>query len=143
MPRATLSVSDDPQRATQPVQDDKYFFQDGDCVFLVEGTLFKLHKWSLCKDPESMFSGMFSLPQVGLAQQMEPIPLCGDTARDFRALCWALYALPCEFQDQNGCCTDISRLVAVANMSHKYTLPTFERFALNMIWNHISPEATI
>ncbi|KAJ7719596.1 hypothetical protein B0H16DRAFT_1336563 [Mycena metata] len=127
-------------RATcnQPVKDNTYFLEDGDCVFIVEGTLFKLHKWSLCRDPESMFHGMFSLPQTTSAQSMEPIPL-SDTANDFRALCWALYALPCEIQDQNDSGTDISRLVAVANMSHKYSLPAFEKWALSMIWQHFQP----
>ncbi|KAJ7028468.1 hypothetical protein C8F04DRAFT_1119445 [Mycena alexandri] len=136
------TAADEPQEskrlANQPVKDKEYFLEDGDCVFIVEGTLFKLHKWSLCRDPESMFHGMFSLPQITSALSMDPIPL-SDTADDFRALCWALYALPCEIQDQNDSGTDISRLVAVANMSHKYSLPQFEKWALGMIWQHFQP----
>ncbi|KAJ7133539.1 hypothetical protein C8R44DRAFT_849591 [Mycena epipterygia] len=120
----------------EPIRDDKYFFDDGDCMFIVGGFLFKLHKLFLSRDPESMFRGMFSIPQGPEADVLEPIRLDEDSADDFRALCWAVYALPTEIQLQNNRGADIARLVSVANMSHKYSLPAFESWALDIIWIH-------
>ncbi|KAJ7506711.1 hypothetical protein B0H11DRAFT_1972394 [Mycena galericulata] len=118
-----------------PSPDEKYFFDDGDCLFLVGGVFFKPHKVFLCRDPESMFRVMFSLPQgnASPATDLEPIELTGDSAEEFRALCWALYALPSETQLQNTFGADVPRLVNVARMCHKYTLPGFETWALDMI----------
>ncbi|KAJ7506725.1 hypothetical protein B0H11DRAFT_1972480 [Mycena galericulata] len=118
-----------------PVPIEKYFFEDGDCLFLVEGVFFKLHKLFLCRDPESMFLGMFSIPQgsASRATDLEPIKLTGDSAEEFRALCWALYALPSEIHLQTTPDADVPRLVNVARMCHKYTMPGFETWALDMI----------
>ncbi|KAJ6583916.1 hypothetical protein DFH09DRAFT_263851 [Mycena vulgaris] len=116
-----------------PIQDTNYFFDDGDCVFLVEGYLFKLHKSILSRDPESMFRGMFSIPQGRDAiQSADPI-LTGDSAEEFRALCWVVYALPNEILLQNTPNADIPRLVGAAKMCHKYNLSAFESWALDMI----------
>ncbi|KAF7364779.1 BTB domain-containing protein [Mycena venus] len=124
----------------QIVKDDKYFFDDGDCLFLAEGILFKLHKWSLCRDPESMFRGMFAIPQGPQDMTvLDPIPL-SDSAEEFRALCWAVYALPNEIhrqitRDSLSPTRDanVKRLTDVAKMCHKYSLPAFESWALEMI----------
>ncbi|KAJ6585498.1 hypothetical protein B0H19DRAFT_1059716 [Mycena capillaripes] len=127
---------------SQPVQDDKYFFGDGDCMFVAGNVLFKLHKVFLSRDPESMFRDMFSIPQSSAAQglALDPILLSGDSAENFRALCWALYALPTEIQSQNNDEANIERLVAVANMSHKYSLSSFEAWALSIVWIHCQPK---
>ncbi|KAJ7740238.1 hypothetical protein DFH07DRAFT_839322 [Mycena maculata] len=120
---------------TAPIRDEKYFFGDGDCVFLVRGILFKLHKWALCRDPDSMFRDMFDIPQDFQAKVLDPIALSDDIA-DFRALCWAVYALPMEIELQNKSGADLVRLTAVAKMSHKYTLVSFEAWALTLIRTH-------
>ncbi|KAJ7364884.1 hypothetical protein DFH08DRAFT_662474, partial [Mycena albidolilacea] len=124
-------------------KDDKYFFDDGDCTFVVGDFWFKLHKVILSRDPESMFRDMFSIPQctttppgASLGDELEPISLSGDSADEFRALCWALYALPPEIQAQNNFEANIERLLAVATMSHKYSLSSFEAWALGVIWIH-------
>ncbi|KAJ6504747.1 hypothetical protein C8R47DRAFT_157244 [Mycena vitilis] len=118
--------------------DTVYFFEDGDCIFEVVGVCFKLHKLFLSRDPESVFRNMFNIPQgsatEGLA--LDPIPLSGDSLKDFRALCWALYALPTELQSQNDREANIERLVAVARISHKYCLSSFEAWALSVVWIH-------
>ncbi|KAJ7160182.1 hypothetical protein C8R46DRAFT_1107273 [Mycena filopes] len=118
-----------------PVKDDKYFLDDGDCMFLVQGTLFKVHKWALCRDPDSMFRGMFSIPQgpQGASMGLNPIPMPNDSANEFRALCWAVYALPDELHRQTTSATDVRRLINLVKMSHKYTLPAFESWALEVI----------
>ncbi|KAJ7740228.1 hypothetical protein DFH07DRAFT_982778 [Mycena maculata] len=129
-----------PEGQAAPIQDEKYFFADGDCMFLADGVIFKLHKLLLSRDTESMFRGMFSIPQGSLTQAMalDPI-LVDDTQDEFRALCWAVYALPTEIQLENQPGADLARLVAVAAMSHKYTLPSFETWALDMIIFHCQP----
>ncbi|KAK7022170.1 BTB domain-containing protein [Favolaschia claudopus] len=130
---STPVISDSMPTDSKPIRDEQYFFDDGDCVFLVGDHLFKLHKTILSRDPDSAFSGMFSLPTEN---GLEPITLTGDTVSQFRELCWALYALPTEIQAQNNPNTQIERLVAVANMSHKYSLASFEFWAIDIILIH-------
>ncbi|KAJ7464734.1 hypothetical protein B0H11DRAFT_1870390 [Mycena galericulata] len=120
------------------VHDETYFFYDCDCEFLAGGVIFKLHRLMLCRDPDSMFRGIFSVPQGTLTETVSPIK-ADDSAEEFRALCWALYALPTEIQMQNEQGTDLARLVAVARMGHKYTLSSFEKWALNIVWIHCQP----
>ncbi|KAJ7740227.1 hypothetical protein DFH07DRAFT_778455 [Mycena maculata] len=129
----------EPKGRAAPIQDEKYFFDDGDCVFLAEGVIFKLHQCILSRDPESMFRHMFSIPQ-GLAQTtfFDPISL-SDTSAEFRALCWVLYATPSEIDLQTATGADFTRLVNVAKMSHKYTLPAFEAWALEVILIQCQP----
>ncbi|KAJ7023051.1 hypothetical protein C8F04DRAFT_1240367 [Mycena alexandri] len=112
-----------PRYGTQPVKDDKYFFDDGDCLFLVEGILFKVLS--------SYKGSIWSQDMVVL----DPIPLSDDSsAEEFRALCWAVYALPNEIHGETTRgATDVKRLLDVAKMCHKYSLPAFESWALERI----------
>ncbi|KAJ7464723.1 hypothetical protein B0H11DRAFT_2050939 [Mycena galericulata] len=113
--------------------DEAYFFADGDCVFLTaDGVLFQVHKWALSRDPESMFRDMFGIPRGPQAKILDPIPL-PDSADEFRALCWVAYALPSEIYAQTTHGADVPKLVDVAKMCHKYTLPRFESWALKML----------
>ncbi|KAJ7464735.1 hypothetical protein B0H11DRAFT_2051019 [Mycena galericulata] len=103
--------------------DEAYFFADGDCVFLTaDGVLFQVHKWALSRDPESMFRDMFGIPRGPQAKILDPIPL-PDSADEFRALCWVAYALPSEIYAQTTHGADVPKLMDVAKMCHKYTLP--------------------
>ncbi|KAF7298650.1 BTB domain-containing protein [Mycena indigotica] len=135
-----------------PTKDVVYFFATGDCVFLVENVLFKIHKERLTRepDPDCCFRGLFSSARdQGMSTmgeidsvyeddgggRFEIIPI-DDKLVDFRALCWVLYALPGDIQQQNESGADISRLVSVANMAHKYMMPSYEAWALYMIHIH-------
>ncbi|KAJ7160131.1 hypothetical protein C8R46DRAFT_1223628 [Mycena filopes] len=130
----------EPQNPSEVLNDPDYFFENGDCVFRAEDCMFKLHKLILSRDSESMFPDMFGVPQGEVSSDpMDLILLVGDSAADFRALCWALYALPPEIQAQNEAGADIGRLVAVANLSHKYLLSSFESWAVGMMWVHCQP----
>ncbi|KAJ7696682.1 hypothetical protein B0H17DRAFT_1130709 [Mycena rosella] len=88
-----------------------------------------------------MFRGMFSIPQGSAVQPTDllPIPLTEDSAEEFRALCWVVYALPNEIHLQSTRGADIPRLANAAKMCHKYTLPVFEGWALDMIRNQCQP----
>lgn len=95
------------------VRDPVYYNPSGDCKILVEDTLFcvcsqpthifflltlvfQIHRFLLERD-SATFQTMFQLPQGAHAPQgstdEDPIFLMGDTVAQFRALCWALYAL--------------------------------------------------
>ncbi|KAJ7069340.1 hypothetical protein C8F01DRAFT_1112346 [Mycena amicta] len=119
------------------VHDEEYYFDDGDCIFQVDGTLFKIHRWPLCRD-QSVFRDMFSLPapKLASANEQQVIPMPTDTVDDFRALCWAIYAPPGEIYLQGSECADVQRLLRVAKMTHKYILPQFESWALKMLDVH-------
>ncbi|KAF7298659.1 hypothetical protein MIND_00813100 [Mycena indigotica] len=115
------------------VHDETYFFDDGDCLFQVENVLFNLHRVILGRDPESMFRSMFADAQGSSA---EVISLSGDTAAEFRVLCWAMYLLPGDAyalsMEQIGD-TEVKKYLDLLNMAHKYTLPHFEKWAWEML----------
>ncbi|KAJ7490542.1 hypothetical protein FB451DRAFT_621530 [Mycena latifolia] len=129
--------------AAAPIPDTEYFFDDGDCMFLVQSSLFKLHKSFLSRGPESMFRDMFSIPQGSSTTQsveLAPIRLTGDSKEEFRALCWVIYALPNEIYLQSTSKADVERLAKAVKMFHKYSLPAFETWGLEMIRKQCGPE---
>ncbi|KAK7022165.1 BTB domain-containing protein [Favolaschia claudopus] len=113
-------------------RDETYYFDDGDCMFLVDGVLFKLHKAFLNRDPESMFFGMLNIPQPKILDA-EPVKLTDDSAEEFRALCWVLYALPDAIHIQATANAEIPKLLKIAKICHKYTLAKIETWALDML----------
>nr|GAT52680.1 predicted protein [Mycena chlorophos] len=121
------------------VRDERYFYHDGDCMFQVEGVQFKLHRFILCKDKDSMFSDMFNLPRPQdhhvAAGEGEPeiIPIPDETARDFRALCWVHYAMPGELTAQAIRTPDFGKLLSVLRMAHKFDMREFEKWAWEMM----------
>ncbi|KAJ7464737.1 hypothetical protein B0H11DRAFT_73398 [Mycena galericulata] len=132
-----MDINSNPFRIEPQVHDEYYFFDDGDCTFIAEGVIFKLHRWMLCRDPDSMFRGMFSIPQA-MGFDRDPIPL-SDVSAEFRALCWVVYALPHEIYLQTTRDADIGRLIDAAKMCHKYTLPLFETWALRTLLIQCQP----
>ncbi|KAJ7069359.1 hypothetical protein C8F01DRAFT_1112411 [Mycena amicta] len=119
-----------PTPGPRPVKDKKYYFDDGDCTFLVDGVLFKLHKSILSKNPDSAFRHMF---QDAKEEDSDIIEL-GDRAEDFRSLCWIIYATPLEIvhlasrPDEVG----VRKYLSVLELAHKYMLSDLETWAWNM-----------
>ncbi|KAJ7069367.1 hypothetical protein C8F01DRAFT_1112432 [Mycena amicta] len=113
-----------------PEKDEKYYFEDGDCTFLVEGVLFKLHKFNLRRHPESMFCNLF---KDANGEKSETIPL-DDSAEDFRALCWVIYALPSEMYmiSTTPESVDVRQYLRILDVAHKYILPHYESWAWMM-----------
>ncbi|KAJ4490690.1 hypothetical protein J3R30DRAFT_3399973 [Lentinula aciculospora] len=62
-----------------------------------------------------------------------PIHLFGDTAADFRSLLWALYALPAEVFAMPSTQAQITRLIGIARIAHKYAFRTTESWALSVL----------
>ncbi|KAJ7069360.1 hypothetical protein C8F01DRAFT_1112414 [Mycena amicta] len=110
-----------------PGKDEKYYFDDGDYTFLVDGVLFKLHKLSLYKHPDSAFRNMFQDAKEEVSDVIE----LDDKAEDFRALCWIIYATPLEIfhlasrPDEVG----VRKYLSVLEMAHKYMLSDLETWA--------------
>ncbi|CAA7262792.1 unnamed protein product [Cyclocybe aegerita] len=122
-------------------RDDRYYFEDGSCVFLVEDTLFNVHRSILSKDSSS-FSTMFSLPQgnviaEGLSDD-NPIVLSGDTPDEFRHFLWALYALPPELLIVTTPSANLLHLIDIARISNKYSFKSLETWALDAIQEYVN-----
>ncbi|KAG2145877.1 hypothetical protein DEU56DRAFT_788604 [Suillus clintonianus] len=129
-----------------PHHDPTYYIPDGNTVLLVENTLFRVHRSTLTKD-KSTFDSMFSLdsdlrsssstPSVTAGPEGEsddnPIRLQGDTAQEFRALLWALYALPHELTLALTPKANTSQLFHLARITHKYEFRSIEAWALGAL----------
>ncbi|KZV89667.1 hypothetical protein EXIGLDRAFT_751059 [Exidia glandulosa HHB12029] len=78
-------------------KDSTYFIADGNVVLRVETTLFNVHRSCLIQ-ASTVFADMLSLPQgeqrVEGQDVAHPVVLAGDTADEFRSLCWAIYTRP-------------------------------------------------
>ncbi|KAF9645793.1 hypothetical protein BDM02DRAFT_3100854 [Thelephora ganbajun] len=122
-----------------PTRDADYYISDGNTVLFVENTLFKVHRSTLTKD-KSTFDTMFSLPSdsssdssmtVGPEGESDdnPIRLQGDTAEEFRALLWALYALPNELMVAMTDDANCMQLLHIARIAHKYQFKSIETWA--------------
>ncbi|KAJ7730866.1 hypothetical protein DFH07DRAFT_968986 [Mycena maculata] len=126
----------------QVVRDPEYYKPSGDCKIRVEDTLFNIHRFLLERD-SSAFETMFQLPQ-GMEKPQgssddDPIVLMGDTAEEFRALCWALYALPDEIVKESTATNSVKKLARVAVISHKYQLAAFQSWSLGSIRGRCTP----
>ncbi|KAF7298641.1 hypothetical protein MIND_00811200 [Mycena indigotica] len=114
-----------------PVKDGQYYFEHGDCTFLVEQVLFKLPRFALCQDANSMFADMFAVAKDD--DDLAPIPL-DDSAEDFRALCWAMFARPTEMYKMlaKPGDIDVQMYLRVLDIAHKYQLLEYEAWAWMM-----------
>ncbi|KAL1676926.1 hypothetical protein EV122DRAFT_266547 [Schizophyllum commune] len=133
---STLTSVSDVTDIARRGRDAVYWRPDGDAVFLVDGVLFKIHSFLIGRDG-SAFEDMFTLPNKGdlaiRGSEEEPIELHGDTADRFRALCWALYALPTEIHSQATTDIDLPRMLDIAEMANKYHFKAFEKWSMDMI----------
>ncbi|KAI0685800.1 hypothetical protein BC835DRAFT_1289330 [Cytidiella melzeri] len=134
-----------------PSRDSTYYISDGNSVFLVENTLFKVHRSTLMKD-KSAFETMFQLSSetdssrsdssVTLSTEGDadenPIRLQGDTADEFRALLWSLYALPHELLTALTPEADYTQLFNLARITNKYQFRSLESWALSCLYTYFS-----
>ncbi|KIM80964.1 hypothetical protein PILCRDRAFT_89277 [Piloderma croceum F 1598] len=122
---------------SEPARDTKYYMDGGDCIILVEETLFKVHKAFLSRD-SSTFEGMFSVPQgdsnVDGGSDQQPITLRGDTVEQFRSLVFILYALPHQIEalllDK---VTRFPELLTIAEITHKYHFAELGSWAVQTV----------
>ncbi|TFK52304.1 hypothetical protein OE88DRAFT_1657494 [Heliocybe sulcata] len=135
-------------RLSIPTRDALYYISDGNTVLLVENTLFKVHRSNLMKDG-STFDTLFSLPSEGAnpspgvtaptvggavvegESDDNPIRLQGDSADEFRALLWALYALPHELMIATTSEANPVLLFNLARITHKYQFKSLLSWALS------------
>ncbi|KAF8651934.1 hypothetical protein AX16_004578 [Volvariella volvacea WC 439] len=125
-----------------PAVDETYYYEHGDCMFLVGEVLFKVHRYQLIRE-SSTFTTMFDLPvPTGRSKQgstaEDPIVL-QDDVEEFRALCWALYALPADICSQcDANLVDVPRLISLARIGRKYQFESLEQWSLNLLTTHIT-----
>ncbi|KAL4251797.1 hypothetical protein ABKN59_004653 [Abortiporus biennis] len=134
-----------------PTRDPVYYIHDGNSVLLVENTLFKVHRSTLTKDQsafETMFqisseadtsksdSSMTAAPEGG--DDANPIRLQGDTADEFRALLWALYALPHELTIAMTPEANPTQLLNLTRITHKYHFRGIMKWALDALNTYYS-----
>ncbi|KAF9451134.1 hypothetical protein P691DRAFT_724788 [Macrolepiota fuliginosa MF-IS2] len=136
------------------IEDENYYFKDGNCVFRVADYLFNIHR-SLMAQESPFFERLFSLPQPETHNQKDgfleargisadgvpdsnPIS-CQDSVDSFRALCWGLYAKPIEVRAQDSPeSVDLQRLVLLADIAHKYECRSLETWSTDVIQAHWS-----
>ena len=108
--------------------------------------------FSLPQPREEYNSVGTSIPRNDGSSDDNPI-ICHDTLNSFRALCWALYARwdltanatpfteriwrPLEIRDQEDPnIVDITRLISLAAIAHKYEFPSLEKWSISVIRSH-------
>ncbi|KZT60673.1 hypothetical protein CALCODRAFT_492225 [Calocera cornea HHB12733] len=79
-----------------PRRHDKYYWADGNVVFLVDGTLFKVHRYLF--EQSEVFRAMFSLPPpkgtpVEGSSDSNPVRLEGVSNIAFEHLLWYMYPM--------------------------------------------------
>ncbi|EPQ50974.1 hypothetical protein GLOTRDRAFT_49425 [Gloeophyllum trabeum ATCC 11539] len=147
---SNIFLRDSMLRLSIPTRDAAYYIPDGNTVLLVENTLFKVHRSNLMKDG-STFDTLFSLPSEGGHSASpgaaptvggtvvegesddNPIRLQGDAADEFRALLWALYALPHELMIATTPEANPVLLFNLARITHKYQFKSILAWALGAL----------
>ncbi|KDQ62688.1 hypothetical protein JAAARDRAFT_122179 [Jaapia argillacea MUCL 33604] len=142
-------IRDSMLRLSIPTRDSLYYISDGNTVLLVENTLFKVHRSTLVKDGSS-FETLFSLPcEAPPSSSNQTVPAVGplpegesddnpihlhDTADQFRALLWALYALPHELMVATTAEANPVLLYHLAQMAHKYQFKSLLSWVLSALF---------
>ncbi|KIM40981.1 hypothetical protein M413DRAFT_11238 [Hebeloma cylindrosporum] len=127
------------------VHDKDFYHESGDCVVLVGKTLFKVHRYRLASDG-STFGDMFTFPNgegcPNSTTEDDPLVL-PDSVDEFRALCWALYALPLEIGRQiqvNAFIPKFNCILNLFSISHKYQFGSLEIWAKGLLLQHCKPD---
>ncbi|KAF5360711.1 hypothetical protein D9756_005036 [Leucocoprinus leucothites] len=121
------------------VKDEEYFFEDGNCVFWVEGVLFNLHRTILRRN-STFFHNLFSLPKAadGANGQSNDQPIvCHDPVPTFRAWCCALYAGFNNLQPED---LDKEKVAHIGLMAHKYGCDAMENWAKDTFLTKLEDE---
>ncbi|KIM40985.1 hypothetical protein M413DRAFT_28085 [Hebeloma cylindrosporum] len=146
-PKPPMSSSQISQTSLQYQPEKQYYHQSGDLVFVVEGILFKIHRFQLERalgvnsDPIPL--GAQQLLQ-GVAEKNLKIQFLHDKAEEFRALCWALYAPPHEIVLQHTASHfKLDLILNVFLISHKYCLESLQTFAHQILVSHCNATCKI
>ncbi|KAF9262986.1 hypothetical protein L218DRAFT_373923 [Marasmius fiardii PR-910] len=124
------------------------------CTLRVENTLFRVLRIVLCRDNSAFSKRLWFGRKDGGGVFVIP----GEADR-FRDLLWALHTIPPDFHfgAQSSDSDDhrytglydvsLPRLLNIAELAHDYSFPSFQRWAVEMIYRFLlrcsSPESTI
>ncbi|KAJ3538684.1 hypothetical protein NMY22_g5068 [Coprinellus aureogranulatus] len=115
------------------IRHPRFFFQDGNVIFLVEETLFKIHRFFFQRD-SAIFSSMFSLPipknerPEGEAED-KPIILHGIKSVDFERFMSILY--PINFIDCD--LTTVDEWTSVLTISSIWEFKSLRELAIDRL----------
>ncbi|KAJ3504283.1 hypothetical protein NLJ89_g8014 [Agrocybe chaxingu] len=127
------------QRSAPPgvIIDKDYFFADGNWVFRVSNTLFKLPRFLVMRgSPKLHTANMFNLPPGKPLESIteSDILVVNESLEDFRALCWGLTATPDETERQTyQSLVDFSKMLSLLYMAQKYLFTKYEKWARKVI----------
>ncbi|KZT03943.1 uncharacterized protein LAESUDRAFT_319461 [Laetiporus sulphureus 93-53] len=113
-----------------PVKHERFYFEDGNVVFLVETTLFKVHRYSL-ETKSGVFETMFSLKppkdqSVEGDSKYNPIHLQGTTVVDFERFLTVLYPRDLRRSDLNS----FDEWLSVLELATKYAVDDMREVAI-------------
>ncbi|KAH9976126.1 hypothetical protein BGW80DRAFT_1119761, partial [Lactifluus volemus] len=110
------------------VRHDKYFFKDGNITFLVDGTLFCVHRYFFSRD-SVQFSTKFDLLGVRDHEAFPTIVSLSDVERkDFEAFLLVLY--PEDFEGRN---LSYEQWKSVLHLSTRWEFASLRNLALSSI----------
>ncbi|KAI0250019.1 hypothetical protein BJV78DRAFT_1376974 [Lactifluus subvellereus] len=110
------------------LQHEKYFFNDGNITFLVDGTLYCIHRYFFSRDSE-YFSTRFSQLGIRDHEALPTIISLGDIERrDFEAFLSVIY--PEDFE-KHGLCYE--EWVSVLHLSTRWGFASLRKLALASI----------
>ncbi|KIM86027.1 hypothetical protein PILCRDRAFT_816574 [Piloderma croceum F 1598] len=116
---------------------NRYYFSDGNVIFLVEGTLYNIHRYFFHRD-SSTFAFMFSLPFGGRGEGLtddEPIVFNKIKARDFDLFLSILY--PAEFGLYAA--TTVDEWTAILDLAAKWNFRSIKTLAIKQLTPIASP----
>ncbi|KAJ7073055.1 hypothetical protein C8F01DRAFT_1244056 [Mycena amicta] len=115
-----------------PAPDLHFYRPDGNCVLLVDDTLFKIHRHYLVPDTDhlSLFGPLLAQAAKDSKEDKDerPIVLKGDTADELRAYLRFNYSGPLQLLDENLTQNDLGQLAVAGRFAHKYRLESFKRW---------------
>ncbi|KDQ55180.1 hypothetical protein JAAARDRAFT_343722 [Jaapia argillacea MUCL 33604] len=115
-----------------------YFENEGNVVFLVEKTLFKVHRYFLQRDSQ-VFHDMFSCPHEpgseaeGLSDE-RPIHIPQIKSNDFEALLWVYYHFLVERTESTA-----ERWASTLRLSHMYQMTSIKELAIAQLKRFDAP----
>ncbi|KAF9449117.1 hypothetical protein P691DRAFT_584774 [Macrolepiota fuliginosa MF-IS2] len=121
-------------------RDPDFYLRDevdgGFLVFLVENTLFKVHRCLLLREP-SAFTDMFAFPNLCTEEgRVDAFPVeLSDTVEQFRDLLWILYAPPSVFLADRASRPSIpfKRLLNIVELTNKYCFESYASWAVGVL----------
>ncbi|KAF7973584.1 hypothetical protein HWV62_14870 [Athelia sp. TMB] len=111
-----------------------YFFEDGNIVFLVEGTLYNVHRYFFARD-SAHFRSIFGLKGVEGIDEYRPCALSDVNCADFDEFLAILY--PTDFLHPTE--KSIEQWTSILHLSAKWGFESIKLLAIDRLTAHAAP----